>query len=326
MPEVTGLDQTTQGKAYEYACLMAVYQAANSVRTVIVVHNSSLGVAENAWGNLTDQLRRNMGLSARSGVEVLLKMEPKILEDGNDELELSLQEDKEGQNGDVRDVLIIRRNIRWEIGISVKHNHSAVKHSRLSPTIDFGRQWLGLSCNQSYFDAINPIFDQIRMFIAAGMKWSEIVDKNGVIYVPLLRAFKNELMQLNLDNGSVVPSRLLEYLLGRKDFYKIISHDTGRFTTLQCYNLHGTLNTASTTEAPALKVGGVSLPSSIYHFDFKQTDKGVESGTTLELSMDNGWGVSFRIHNASIMVEPSLKFDIQLTGVPYSMFSNSAKW
>jgi hypothetical protein len=34
---------------------------------------------------------------------------------------------------------------------------------------------------------------------------------------------------------------------------------------------------------------------------------------------DKGWQISFRIHNASTMVEPSLKFDINIVGLPSNL-------
>lgn len=71
-----------------------------------------------------------------------------ILDDGLDELELKIQSDDKGKEGNVRDVLIIRRGIEWEIGLSVKHNHFAVKHSRLSKNLDFGKKWYGIEYSE----------------------------------------------------------------------------------------------------------------------------------------------------------------------------------
>ncbi len=34
------------------------------------------------------------------------------------------------------------------------------------------------------------------------------------------------------------------------------------------------------------------------------------------LTFDNGWQLSFRIHNAESRVIPSLKFDVQIIGSP----------
>jgi len=42
--------------------------------------------------------------------------------------------------------------------------------------------------------------------------------------------------------------------------------------------------------------------------------------------MDNGWAISFRIHSASTIVEPSLKFDIQLVGQPANLFFIDVAW
>lgn len=71
-----------------------------------------------------------------------------ILDDGLDELELKIQSDDKGKEDDVRDVLIIRRGIEWEIGLSITHNHFAVKHSRLSKNLDFGKKWYGIECSE----------------------------------------------------------------------------------------------------------------------------------------------------------------------------------
>lgn len=84
-----------------------------------------------------------------------------ILDDGLDELELKIQSDDKGKEGDVRDVLIIRRGIEWEIGLSVKHNHFAVKHSRLSKNLDFGKKWYGIDCSEQYWKDIKPIFEYL---------------------------------------------------------------------------------------------------------------------------------------------------------------------
>ena len=42
--------------------------------------------------------------------------------------------------------------------------------------------------------------------------------------------------------------------------------------------------------------------------------------------MDEGWQFSFRIHNASTKVEPSLKFDVQIVGMPTTIISINCMW
>ena len=65
-----------------------------------------------------------------------------IIEVDNHNVQLRLQVDGEDENGDVRDLVITRNNVCWEIGLSLKHNHFAVKHSRLAKKLDFGKNGL----------------------------------------------------------------------------------------------------------------------------------------------------------------------------------------
>lgn len=319
------LNQTVYGKAYEYACLLAIHNLVVDTRPIAVTQNSSLKVAMNAWSQFGQDDQKIMTKSALAGVKALIELEPKITEDGRDQLELALQEDSRGKVGDVRDVLIIRRNISWEIGISVKHNHDAVKHSRLSPTIDFGKEWFDIPCSRQYFDEISPIFAKLNTLKDSGAKWGEVNDKDSEVYVPLLKAFMGEIKRLDSRLPGVVPEKLLEYLLGRNDFYKLISDDTRKSTVLQCFNLHGTLNTPSKQNSPTMKVKKIEMPTKIYHFDFASKNN-EPSLTTVQLVLDNNWAITFRIHSAKTEVEASLKFDIRLTGVPSTLFSNTTSW
>ena len=52
--------------------------------------------------------------------------------------------------------------------------------------------------------------------------------------------------------------------------------------------------------------------------EFKENNK-----TTVIVTMDNDWTLSFRIHNASSRVEASLKFDINLLKSPKKLFKNT---
>jgi len=42
--------------------------------------------------------------------------------------------------------------------------------------------------------------------------------------------------------------------------------------------------------------------------------------TTIIIEFDNGWKLSFRIHNASTLVEVSLKFDVTLLECPPNLY------
>ena len=109
--------------------------------------------------------------------------------------------------------------------MSAKNNHRAVKHSRLSNDINFGEKWLGFSCSNTYFDEIKPIFDNLAKLRTASkskQKWDTLGDYHATVYVPILDAFKKELIRLDKENPGVVAQKLVEYLVGNQDFYKVI--------------------------------------------------------------------------------------------------------
>lgn len=310
-----------QGRAYEFSYLISLYEEISKVRSVKIEMNSSYYAAERAWDTLTESEKTMYKISSLTGVNTLFELEPLILDDGNDELELKIQSDEHGEKGDVRDVLIIRRGIEWEIGLSVKHNHFAVKHSRLSKKIDFGKKWYGIACSNQYWLDIKPIFDYLDEEKKKGTKWRDLLSKEDDVYVPLLNAFKEELERQNLLFNKELPRLMVEYLLGEFDFYKVIGIDNKEITRIQSFNLRGTLNKQGKNRKRNIELPISSLPTRIVSLDYKPGSK-----NTLELYLDGGWQFSFRIHNASTKVEPSLKFDIQIIGMPVTIISIDCKW
>lgn len=253
-------------------------------------------------------------------INLLLILEPRLSNgiSEKDILQLEIVSDKEGQVGDVRDVLAIRSLQKWEIGISAKNNHRAVKHSRLSNDINFGQKWLGFPCSSAYFSEIKPIFDdlaELRTASKATQKWSTLGDYHSSVYVPVLDAFKKELVRLDNENPGIVAERLVEYLIGNQDFYKIIKGKNK--VEIQAYNLHGTLNLPFESVKPKFKIQRLKLPNRLIEVGYQDNSK-----TTLLVTLSEGWQISFRIHNASSRIEPSLKFDINLVSAPHSLFVN----
>ena len=146
-----------KGRAYEYICLQTLYSEINHIRPAEIIENSSFHAAYRAWETIDINTQDTLVTSANAAVATLFDMEPMILEDDGDCLELFIQPDTKGEIGDVRDIIILRRDIRWEIGLSIKHNHFAVKHSRLASQLDFGDRWFGIPCSGRYWDDIAPI-------------------------------------------------------------------------------------------------------------------------------------------------------------------------
>ena len=309
-----------KGRAYEAVYLTTLYEEISKIRPCTIEKNSSYDAVMRAWGTLSDSEKESYKISARAGVAVLLDIEPLILDDADGIIELKIQADNKGIEGDVRDVLIIKQSSNWEIGLSLKHNHFAVKHSRLAKNLDFGNKWYGRACSPQYWDEIKPIFELLDAEQQQGKKWKEMENKTDEVYVPLLNAFKREILRQNKSYKDL-PRLLVQYLLGMFDFYKIISLDKEKITRLQCFNLRGTLNRQGKKRKSSMRIMPSLLPTRIIAFDFKENSK-----TTLELYLDRGWQFSFRIHNASTYVEPSLKFDINLVGMPCTIITIDAIW
>lgn len=309
-----------QGRAYEHAFINTLLEEIIKTRPAKIEENSAYFASKHAWDCVSQQFKILLKSSALCAVYTLFDLEPLILDSNNDILILKIQTDNQGIEGDVRDILIIRKDIQWEIGLSIKHNHFAVKHSRIAERLDFGKKWFNIPCSNKYWQEITPVFNYLKEEKSKSKNWNDLNNKYDDVYVPLLKAFINEIQQSNfLDKN--VPKKMVEYLLGEFDFYKVISIDRKNITQIQTYNLHGTLNKPSKIRKPKLTIPIVNLPTRIVNIDFKPGSK-----NTVELYLDNGWQFSFRIHNASTKVETSLKFDIQIIGMPTTIISIDCKW
>jgi hypothetical protein len=314
------MTQTQTGKAFEYAILKEFDEKLSGITNVQIVQSDALTTAKNYFNQFEKQERGRYLLTASFAVNFLMDIEPRLKHDisKGDILELEILTDYQGQLGDVRDVVVIRKLQDWEIGVSAKNNHKAIKHSRLSSKIDFGEKWLGVKCSQTYFDEISLIFDpltKIKTDSKSTQKWNTIGNKENDIYTPVLEAFKKELNKIYVMNPKETASNLVEYLVGNKDFYKVIKSNNE--VEIQAYNLHGTLNLPFEKIQPKFTTPQIMLPDKIISIDFKEGSK-----TTLIVKLSKDWELSFRIHNASSRIEPSLKFDIHLLKAPSSLFIN----
>ncbi|GAA8361567.1 hypothetical protein HpHA308_13650 [Helicobacter pylori] len=303
-----------QGRAYEYAWCLALEQKLSVFKKVIVDKQNGFNACYRAYESLEKSLQERYLESAKQGVLLLLDCEPllsEVIGSSQNGITLSLQKDKLGEIGDVRDILIYFD--RFCIGLSIKHNHDALKHSRLSKNLDFGEKWLGVGVSQNYKDTIKPLFERLENAKKEGMLWRDFPNKEQEIYAPLLQAFKKEVLRIDENKKNKVPQKMVEYLLGKYDFYKAILLEREQKTKLEAYHFHNTLN-RSMKNKPKRIIPLSKLPTRMIYFDFKP-----KSFNTLELVLNEGWSFSLRIHNASSRVEPSLKFDIKLLSKPESV-------
>ncbi len=315
--------QTESGKAFEYSLAIILYNKINNGQKIRLEQNTQFDTAKRSFDSFDQQEQDNYNKAAQAGIDYIVKLEPRLEHPlSNDEITIMIQSDQKGESGDIRDIVTVRAKHGWEIGFSAKNNHMAVKHSRLSDLIDFGKEWFGKPCSQQYMDEVGEIFGEVRQLMDHNKKkghillWREIPDKKHDIYTKTLDSFQNEMTRLVNSNNNV-PDLLLRYLIGKNDFYKIMKF-RNRITT-QGFNLYGTLTQPSNTLQPLKKIPKLKPPTKIDTYERKKIH-------TLLIRFDEGWQLSFRIHNASSRVEPSLKFDIQLTGVPPSLSGHDEFW
>ena len=200
--------QTKTGKAFEYALLYEFFVKLKVVTKVTITKNEPYGTAKNCFESFDDDEQQIYRITASSAINFLMDIEPRLKFGINDKdiLQLEIVSDQAGQAGDVRDVLTIRSLQKWEIGISAKSNHKAVKHSRLSQKINFGEKRLGVSCSSKYFQEIKPIFDMLSELRSKDKStlWTSIARVHEIVYIPILDAFRKELMKLDKENPNIV--------------------------------------------------------------------------------------------------------------------------
>lgn len=314
------VSSNNKGRAYEYAWLNVLYDSLKAKRNATIVKNSSFYANKRAWDLMDPGMQKLFEISASAAINTVFELEPLIIENSTDPVILEPKKDKAGVQGDVRDIVIKRNSIQWEIGLSIKHNHEAIKHSRLSHRLDFGKEWFNHPCSESYWNDVRPIFNRLIKDKQDNRKWNELSDKEHSVYVPLLNAFINEVKR-SYSSDFGIARKMVEYLIGTEDYYKIVSQDSKQITLIHSFNVHGTLNKPSQAKVSAITVPIVNLPTEIVEVRFKPG-----SSNTIEMYLNNGWQLSFRIHNAKTEVEPSLKFDIQFIGMPITILTIECRW
>ena len=310
-----GCKQTANGKAFEYSLAKEYYEYLSSecgIR-VSLKKDYAYQYARKYYNPQPYVQRRRFDYCAALTIDSLVALEPGLTFDGeDDELSIAISPDGAGQEGDVRDVVFSRER-GWAVGISAKNNNDAVKHSRIGEKLDFGQSWFGVGCSERYWEEVAPVFDYLKQY--KGCDWEDVNDKEVRVYLPLLKAFRDEVMRI-CDEYEGVPKLLVKYLIGRYDFYKVIKNDTSKTVVIKAFNVDGRLNLTYRGAKARYRCPMLKAPERIVEFRLKDG-----SYNTLNLILDGGWEVSFRIHNAEKKVCPSLKFDIRLVGNPPVIFT-----
>ena len=321
---------TVNGKAFEYACLNALRKRLQFHNVqVIEAASKALATAEKAYDTIEQEERINLDNAAETAVSLLVPLEPKLMY-GSGTLLLKIAADAAaiGVDGDVRDVLCVRSEEGadgWTIGMSCKHNHEALRHPRITEKKDFGADWIGIHCSRVFMEEITPVTDSLISYGENKVLWRNVGRKWDRYYVPILSAYMKEIQRL-CSAYENVPEKLLSYFFGANDFYKIIMKTSARTTTIEGFNMHGTLNQSAGKKKAMTRVPVVKMPTRLIDAAFKTTSSG-PSKTTIILTFDGGWAISMRLHNKDDIAKPtSLAWDVKLEGLPPSTYVNTHSW
>lgn len=295
--------QVQNGKAFEFA----VATAAAEFLGAEIIDGTEKQLSEQCFGLIGDKKRERFQKAARLAVQHVLSLEQRHLSNSTN-AQIRFNNDRSGQRGDVRDVIVDING--FELGISCKTNHDAFKHSRLSGENDFVKNWELSSegCSSQYWEAVRPLFSElalIRKTSNGEAQFKEIGDVPKRFYWPVLDAFETELLRLTgqgHDSSQDVTTRLARYIIGKYDFYKIINRSARKSVEILAFNTVGSLSVPR-TRLPDHVVGVDRINGSKY---------------SKNVRLNRGYTFNFRIHNASRRVEPSLKFDITAVSLPPS--------
>jgi len=224
--------QNDSGRALEYGIANALHKLTGSA----LLMDEHFARVRECFERCDDHEQNNMEEASLKALSFLIDNDPRLADPDN---LIRIQSDQAGQLGDVRDIIIHNEKTHSEVGLSSKNRHYALKHSRLSQSIDFGYEWFGVHCSDQYFTSISPIFEDLLGRKQKSDLWRDISDKTERFYLPLLNIFSAEMLRLYQRDPNQVAKGLLKYLLGSQDYYKIIKENGN--VTATSFNLSGSL-------------------------------------------------------------------------------------
>ena len=269
----------TLGRSYEYAlCEKIVSLFSNISFTNRALEEQRKDISH--YETLSESEKQAYDLSVSKICNDWLNT--KILDDQS--YSLDRLPDSAGVNGDVTDIRL-ESNLST-LNISLKHNHNALKHPRLTrvPT------WIDIKADSNYrrlYDTCWTNFIQMAEKLNPNATlFRELVDieENFIfdnLYNPLCNLVSNYLSN-NISNIKQVQS-LFKFMVGKYNFYKVI--DTRDSVVIQDF-----------IDMP--------MPTDV---KIQQTDK-----SYIQMNFDNGVILTLRLHTASSRISTkSIKFDVR---------------
>ncbi|MCC5803801.1 HaeIII family restriction endonuclease [Rossellomorea vietnamensis] len=293
---------TDRGYGFEYT----------NIQEGMTILNGTVGPETQTWIQRTGNPKYNslsvneqqaMIRAARTIINFLTEYEPWLLNGG---IEIA-QVKAAGGSTDVSDVRFT--GLGQSVGLSLKSNHDAVRHPRVSPTIDIAHQWLGVNTDQRYLGEVAEIFNNFTSFCEFNNveRFNQLSNeqKKNLLYSPITACFSDLLLRVfNGPAGPDAVAHFLRYLIGDRDFYKAKADFNRGELLIEAYDFSGTMGPRHRLRMPTrcLEVIVEPGPTGLYNY--------------INITFDRGWEVKMRLHTARTAIENSLKWDVQFVGTP----------
>jgi len=200
--------------------------------------------------------------------------------------------DQEAKLGEIADISIT--SAKKTINLSIKHNHTAIKHQRPSTT--------AMQCGYKKDSAedlkfrinlkaiIDKFLKDAEKAIQDAVNFRDLtrVDSdyiNNKLYIPVCSLVKKTINKLCKNKENV--QALFNFLVGSTSFYKVIDYK----------NIVKILDFTSIKPSKTVKAQ-------------------IKCKSYVKLTFSNGWKISMRIHTAASKLSNSLKFDTQPSELP----------
>ncbi|MCM0593826.1 MAG: HaeIII family restriction endonuclease [Gloeotrichia echinulata DEX184] len=196
---------------------------------------------------------------------------------------------------DVTDIRLTSK--AWTVNLSLKHNHTALRHQRPGTT----PVHCGYAKNdpqmQQFKQQYRATTQEFMQYIGQAKLFAELPPdlKEQHLYTPVC----NLVSQFINSHASICATKLFQYLVGDVNYYKIIVDTNAQTLTIQQF-------------------AQIQMPTNVIATVNRQY---------VFLNFDNGWEISMRLHTASSQLKnyPSLKFDtkalknpLTATIIPYA--------
>jgi len=114
--------------------------------------------------------------------------------------------------------------------------------------------------SKEYWDNITPIFKELRDRKRETVK--EFKNYHEKIYVPVLEVFQNELLKICKNKSQKeVTGKLIKYLLGKEDYYKVIKKN--QLVQIHIYNVNWKLGFSEEVLKSSYNQDKLILPNGI---------------------------------------------------------------